>query len=77
MLGLLLFRYRVRTTDQEMIAIAKTVSYSVSEGWTQRVLKGHTGKPQGWSEGRERERRKHGQEPLLCFPWGRTHTLAT
>lgn len=37
MLGLLLFRYRVRTTDQEMIAIAKTVWYSVSEGWTQSL----------------------------------------
>ena len=38
MLGLLLFRYRVRTTDQEMIAIAKTVWYSVSEGWTQSLV---------------------------------------
>ena len=67
MLGLLLFR--VRTTDEEMVTTAKTVCYSLSEGWTHRVMK-----PWSWSE--DRERGKHVQEPLLCFPWGRTHTLA-
>ena len=69
MLGLLLFRYRVGTTDEEMVTTAKTACCSLSEGWTHRVVK-----PWGWSEGREGG--KHEQEPLLCFPWGRTHTLA-